>query len=183
MLRTDEKKWYRQFWPWFLIALPASVIVACFYTFYLILHNPLSMVKQDYYQEGLTINKNIDELKRAKQLGLLAKIRLQENRTLHLELTPAESINTAASLTLQFNHPVDDSKDLSFVLHIQPDHSFNTDTLTALQWQLLGTEKHWYLQLQSTGADPTGKTKTDWIMQGETDQDNISHITLGASSG
>ena len=32
---TDILPWYRQFWPWFLILLPASVVVAGFVTLYI----------------------------------------------------------------------------------------------------------------------------------------------------
>ena len=33
--REDTKPWYRQFWPWFLIALPGSVVVASMVTIWL----------------------------------------------------------------------------------------------------------------------------------------------------
>jgi hypothetical protein len=34
-VRTDTKSWYRQFWPWFLIALPATSVVFSFATLYI----------------------------------------------------------------------------------------------------------------------------------------------------
>ena len=34
--------WYRQGWPWFLILLPATVVVACFITLYLARQGKLS---------------------------------------------------------------------------------------------------------------------------------------------
>lgn len=34
-LRTDSKPWHRQFWPWFLIALPAISVVFSFATLYI----------------------------------------------------------------------------------------------------------------------------------------------------
>ncbi|MFN2426459.1 MAG: FixH family protein [Candidatus Binatia bacterium] len=33
--RTDSKPWFRQFWPWFLIALPATSVVFSFATLYI----------------------------------------------------------------------------------------------------------------------------------------------------
>ena len=33
--RSDSKPWYRQFWPWFLIVLPASSVVFSFATLYI----------------------------------------------------------------------------------------------------------------------------------------------------
>ena len=43
--------WYKQFWPWFIIALPASVVVASFYTLWLAISHPDPLViEQDDYQ-------------------------------------------------------------------------------------------------------------------------------------
>jgi hypothetical protein len=33
--RSDSKPWYRQFWPWFLIGLPAISVVFSFATLYI----------------------------------------------------------------------------------------------------------------------------------------------------
>lgn len=45
-LTTAEKNlpWYRQFWPWFIIALPASVVIASFYTLWLAISHPDQLV-------------------------------------------------------------------------------------------------------------------------------------------
>jgi hypothetical protein len=32
--------WYKQFWPWFIIALPASAVIASFFTLWLAISNP-----------------------------------------------------------------------------------------------------------------------------------------------
>ena len=44
--------WYKQFWPWFIIALPASVVIASFFTLYLAISNPDHLVVTDdeYYE-------------------------------------------------------------------------------------------------------------------------------------
>lgn len=36
--------WYKQFWPWFIIALPASVVIASFFTLWLAISNPDHLV-------------------------------------------------------------------------------------------------------------------------------------------
>ncbi len=35
-----EPPWQRQLWPWILIALPASAVIACAATLWLVLQNP-----------------------------------------------------------------------------------------------------------------------------------------------
>ncbi len=44
---TQEPPWYRQFWPWFIIALPASAVIASLITFYLAVSRPDYLVVED----------------------------------------------------------------------------------------------------------------------------------------
>jgi len=44
---SQEPPWYRQFWPWFIIALPASAVVASFFTLWLAISNPDPLVVDD----------------------------------------------------------------------------------------------------------------------------------------
>ena len=47
----QDQPWYRQFWPWFIIALPASVVIASFFTLWLAISNPDPLViDEDQYR-------------------------------------------------------------------------------------------------------------------------------------
>lgn len=39
LTNTDKKPWFKQFWPWFLISLPASVVIASMFTISLAIEN------------------------------------------------------------------------------------------------------------------------------------------------
>ncbi|MCW8926282.1 MAG: FixH family protein [Xanthomonadales bacterium] len=43
----DNRPWYRQFWPWFIIALPASAVVAGLLTLWIAMSNPDYLVIDD----------------------------------------------------------------------------------------------------------------------------------------
>lgn len=176
MYSTVEQPWYKQFWPWFLITLPSVVIIACLFTAYLAVKNPLSMVKKDYYQEGLTININKAELKQAKSLGLRAHMLFENNHVIQVELNSSTVINYPSTLELNFNHPVDDAKDISLVLTLTRDKTYASELIKSEQWQLLQNEKHWYLQLQSSS-----KSKVEWILEGQTDHAAVNELTLTPS--
>ena len=60
---TDTVVWYKQFWPWFLIILPLVVVIASLYTVYLAVSDPDPVIEDDYYHQGLTINKRIEAQK------------------------------------------------------------------------------------------------------------------------
>jgi hypothetical protein len=45
--KLAEPPWYKQFWPWFIIALPASAVIASFITLYLAVSRPDHIVIDD----------------------------------------------------------------------------------------------------------------------------------------
>lgn len=49
--RTDTLPWYRQFWPWFIIALPSVVVVASIITIVIAVSSQDRLVKQDEHQK------------------------------------------------------------------------------------------------------------------------------------
>lgn len=50
---SNKKPWYKQFWPWVLIFLPLSVVVASFVTLAIILEHPDAEVKDAPAPHGL----------------------------------------------------------------------------------------------------------------------------------
>jgi uncharacterized protein len=68
--REDTQPWYKQFWPWFLISLPASVVVASMVTINLAITTSDGLVSDDYYKEGLAIRKFAEKSQLAQDLGL-----------------------------------------------------------------------------------------------------------------
>lgn len=47
----DTQPWYRQFWPWMLIALPAAAVIACVVTIVIAVKNPDIIVKQPQHEK------------------------------------------------------------------------------------------------------------------------------------
>ena len=64
--------WYRQFWPWFIISLPASAVIAGIATVYIAIKYDDSLVVDNYYKEGLAINQVLTRQRVAHDLGLTA---------------------------------------------------------------------------------------------------------------
>ncbi|MCV5274392.1 FixH family protein, partial [Escherichia coli] len=68
------KPWYKQFWPWFLIILPLTVVVWTIATVVVFSNNSVSLVAEDYYKKGKGINIDISKMNVARDLGLNANI-------------------------------------------------------------------------------------------------------------
>lgn len=65
--QLDDKPWYKQFWPWFIMALPMAAVIASIATLVIAIKNPdyLVVEKSDY--------QNIsEEMRPAKKTGLSA---------------------------------------------------------------------------------------------------------------
>jgi hypothetical protein len=107
--REDTLPWYRQFWPWFLILLPASVVVAGFTTLYIANRHSDDLVADEYYKEGLAINRQLEKKQRAAALGIEAKLTVEGNQVL-VHLSGPES---AQQLRLQLSHPLESDRDFT----------------------------------------------------------------------
>jgi hypothetical protein len=171
---TDTKPWYRQFWPWFLIALPTAMIVISVSLFGIALEKPFSMVNKDYYQEGLTINKNLDELKQAAILGLRAELALADDHRIHVKLISNAPLDVAA-VQLQFDHPIDGAQDLDLVLIADTNASYLSRELSAAEMQKLLGGKHWYVYLHADS-----NKQVEWMLQGEILAANTRTLTIDA---
>ena len=68
-----NEPWYRQFWPWFIIALPVSAVIASFITLWLAVSNPVTLVVNDEeYRElnsGLKAQVTVKEIQEAEKGG------------------------------------------------------------------------------------------------------------------
>jgi len=101
----DDLPWYRQFWPWALIALPATAVIGSMITIYLAVSDADGLVKDDYYKEGLAISNDLAKESKARQLGLEAQVRFApEGRTLEVALK-GTGVSGLPFLDVQLFHP------------------------------------------------------------------------------
>lgn len=72
--REDTLPWWKQFWPWFLISIPAGTVVAALITINIAISTNDGLVSENYYKEGLGVHRDAEALQRARQLGIQADI-------------------------------------------------------------------------------------------------------------
>ena len=81
-----SERWYRHRWPWLLIAGPAIVVVAGLITLWIAIETSDGLVADDYYKQGIAINKRLAREEAARMLGISASIRITGDR-LRVELS------------------------------------------------------------------------------------------------
>jgi hypothetical protein len=141
--------WYRQFWPWFLIALPGSAVVASLFTIWLAVSSPNSMVVDDYSRIARMTEQRMERDLRAAELGLSARLQVVgEAGVVEVRLAP-EGFDPGA-LTLRLSHPTLERYDRRIELTRSPEG-----------WTG-GTEPfsgRWYVQVEPADGD--------WRLAGE----------------
>ncbi len=73
--------WYREPWPWLLMSGPAIVVVAGTVTAAIAVATFDGLVSDDYYKQGLAINRTLARDANARALGLSGFAQFAEERT------------------------------------------------------------------------------------------------------
>jgi hypothetical protein len=110
-----EPPWYKQGWPWFLIAWPATAVVAGCVTLWLARDSWDGLVVDDYYKEGQAIVQVLDRTRHARELGLSARATVRDGEV-RVDLAAARVEDLPASLYLTIIHPTRAGQDQEILL-------------------------------------------------------------------
>ncbi len=149
---ASPKPWYRQFWPWFIMALPASAVIAGIATLIIAVKNQDSLVRDDWYKEGRAINQNMARDEAAAKLGIVADIRMDAlTGEVNVSLQEKTALQKSPEqLQLALSHPTQAEADQHLVLLKKPDGHYHGQLQAALHgrfdielgdadWRLLST--------------------------------------------
>ncbi len=114
MQESDNKPWYKQFWPWFLIAIPLSSFIMGSQILRIASDGTNSLVVDDYYKEGKAINSRLDKIEAARALNITTLLNVQQG-TIVLEFLTGAPVSGEA-LKLEFFHVTQEFKDFSVIL-------------------------------------------------------------------
>lgn len=177
MLATDTTRnvvppqpWHREFWPWFIVALLGTVVVASFITLGIAIHFDDSVVRDNYYKEGLAINQEQKLDARARAAKIYAQLTF-EQQGIRLDLHSAAAMpllqNTSqyvSQLSLQFIHPLHADNDLTVTLTEVVAGTF----IGKLPQPLHG---HWDIDVQPARA-------STWRLRSRIDMDSSKTFAL-----
>jgi hypothetical protein len=97
--------WYREPWPWIIIGMLSSVVIACMVTLYLAMTHYDGLVVEDYYKKGLEINQTLTRDKRSTELALIANIDILPDGTVRAtQETKKENYKLPSDVHLRMVH-------------------------------------------------------------------------------
>ncbi|MFT6310955.1 MAG: hypothetical protein ACJAQS_001321 [Porticoccus sp.] len=153
--------WYKQFWPWFIMGLPAIVVVACIYTVMLAFQHQDSLVNDNYYKVGKAINQSLGQRNTAKKLAIIAQLNFDFSTQTVTVTTNSSNVDSGdfalSDLVLTLSHPFDSKQDNIIVLSNVAPNVFS-GSVPSLSGR-------WYLKLIGSSDQLTG----GWSIDGEID--------------
>lgn len=122
--KSNSTAWYKQFWPWFLLApLVVTVIVGItMLTFSIQVFD--GTVNDNYYKEGLAINQTLEKDHNAAKLGMAATLKVDSLTGDVLVTLEGQLDNWPSQLRLDFINPTRAAKDYGITLSQIADNHY-----------------------------------------------------------
>lgn len=167
-LSSEHLPWYRLFWPWFLLAVPLTAVIMGLITLLLAVITADGLVVDDYYKQGLAINRTLARDRKAMELQLSALVRIDpQTGKVQVQLVTSENIIRPKYLYLQLLHPTR--------AHFDSKITLQPDGISGYAGRLEPTaESNWYLLLE-----PDSRA---WRLTGRIELPKQTSVKLGKSS-
>jgi hypothetical protein len=148
---SDKQPWYKEPWPWILMAGPGIVIVAGVITTWLAVVSFDGLVSDDYYKQGMTLNQRLQRDHQAEALGLHADV-MRSEKNLRLLIGAKGDVKLPEVVTVKLAHPTQAGQDQMVKMTSEGQGFFSGQMAT-------GIAGRWIVSIE----DPSG----DWRLQGE----------------
>ena len=163
-LTADTKPWYRHPWPWILMSGPFTVVVAGVFTVYLAVVSNDGLVADDYYKQGLAVNKRSVRDQQAVTLGVQAELMQGlDGGQIRVLLRGNAGVLFPSEIVLHAVHPTRSGVDQSVSLRADGAGSYSGKLAAPLSGR-------WHIVLEDE--------KNEWRLTGDWLTDKAASLSL-----
>ena len=156
------RPWYREPYVWMLIAVPGAAILWSAFLLSVAMNQQVSMVSDDYYDEGMGINRELSRDVEAARLGMSAELRFRDDNTLEIQLY-SDADQDWDGLQVELLHPTLGDRDQKLTAQSAGDNRYRVKVEQLIHGR-------WYLDVRD--AD------NQWRLKGETVLPQDEAVTL-----
>ena len=138
--------WYRHAYVWLLIAFPAASVAGGLAMLFMAVQTNDGLVADDYYRQGMEINRRMERDLKAQAAGLGADIRFLSGRV-RVALKARGEFSPPRRLQLSFMHPTRSGLDRTITLDETAPMIYegSLPQLEAARWYALIEANDWRL--------------------------------------
>lgn len=166
-LQIENQPWYKQRWPWLLMIGPGLVVIAGIVTVWLAIVSNDGLVTDDYYKQGLAVNKTLERDHQAGALGLQADL-MRSGNAIRLMIRGNEGVVVPLTIDLKLAHPTRAGQDQVIAMTSEGQGFYGGK----ISGEVAG---RWLVSIE----DPAGK----WRLHGEWQADAEEPLRLTAQLG
>jgi hypothetical protein len=139
---TSFRPWYKEPWPWIIIGMLSAAVIAATTCVFISFHNADPVVRDDWYEDGKTINKSLDREKHAQQLGMAATITVDNTTGDVKVILKSHQPQNLPGVDIKLSHATDAARDEDVQLTRQEDGSYHGTLSKALKG-------HYYVDIET----------------------------------
>lgn len=168
--KNNIKPWYKQLWPWVLMAGPIFVVIASVSMFFVAKNNMTDLVTDDYYKDGKNINMLIHRDEEAVKRHIQAQVLISPDGNA-AKVFVSGNFDAKQPLNLLLMHPAKKNEDQTIKLKaVSPDNMGGRMEYDAV-FKTLPAANHWYVRVEDTGG--LWRVESKWIVS----QGNAINLT------
>jgi uncharacterized protein len=140
--------WFKEAYVWLLISFPLAAVIAGVITITLAIQSDDGLVVDDYYKQGLAINRKLERDRKASDYQLSANLQYaRDNEKVRLILNGNSAFTYPDELRLSFLNASRAGEDKEIVLMRNNDNTFTASNpeLNRGNWHVLIEDDEWRL--------------------------------------
>lgn len=150
-MTESSKPWHKYPLVWMMLSIPFSAVIMGVVMIWLAIDTDDGLVADDYYKQGMEINRVISRDKKAAELGLSAIIEFDNSvKVIRLRFDKGLLETFPKSLPLQLQHATRENSDRTVLL----DHGIGDQYIGHLKRPI--SEGIWYFEIEDKADGDSG---------------------------